>query len=86
MLWDKIIHNAWSSAEPGIFNGDIAADRCSCKHITRNVFCNPCSEYTHIPYTSCNLSSFNVASFVKDGEFNWKEFEGAVGDAVIYMN
>ena len=86
MLWDKIIHNAWSSAEPGIFNGDIAADRCSCKHITRNVFCNPCSEYTHIPYTSCNLSSFNVASFVKNGEFNWVEFESAVEDAVVYMN
>jgi ribonucleotide reductase alpha subunit len=214
MLWDKIIHNAWSSAEPGIFNGDIAADRCSCKHITRNVFCNPCcfassipvmvktdcgdieikevtanhkvwagddwkttsgyfsagisdvykvifdtgynpiyitmnhklmtssgkmkmlsqlkvgdtiksmfrdpeimsiekysteevgcitvpetgnfmlsagiysgnSEYTHIPYTSCNLSSFNVASFVKGGEFDWSEFESAVEDAVVYMN
>ncbi len=42
MLWDKIIHNSWKSAEPGIFNGDIAIDRCSCKHISHNVFCNPC--------------------------------------------
>lgn len=42
MLWDKIIHNAWLSAEPGIFNSSISADRCTCKHITRNVFCNPC--------------------------------------------
>ena len=42
MLWDRLIHNAWTRAEPGIFNEDISADRCSCKHITRNVFCNPC--------------------------------------------
>lgn len=46
MLWDKIIHNAWNRAEPGIFNEDVSADRCSCKHITRNVFCNPCCHAT----------------------------------------
>ena len=87
MLWDKIIHNAWSKAEPGIFNGDIAVDRCTCKHITRNVFCNPCSEYVHIPYTSCNLSSFNVASFILDNkEFDWVGFSDAVEEAVVYMN
>lgn len=90
MLWDKIIHNAWNKAEPGIFNGDIAADRCSCKHITRNIFCNPCSEYVHIPYTSCNLASFNVSSFVIDTNevcgFDWKAFEIAIEESVVYMN
>jgi ribonucleotide reductase alpha subunit len=86
MLWDKIIHNAWKRAEPGIFNGEIAADRCTCKHITRNIFSNPCSEYVHIPYTSCNLASFNLHKFIKDNEFDWKSFEVAVDESVVYMN
>lgn len=86
MVWDKIIHNAWKRAEPGIFNGEIAADRCTCKHITRNIFSNPCSEYVHIPYTSCNLASFNLYKFVKNKEFDWESFEAAVDESIVYMN
>lgn len=86
MLWDKIIHNAWNRAEPGIFNEDISADRCSCKHITRNVFCNPCSEYNHISYTSCNLGSINISRFVKGKKMDWKALEKLVEKTVIYLN
>lgn len=86
MLWDKIIHNAWAFAEPGIFNSDISADRCSCKHITRNVFCNPCSEYVHIPYTSCNLASINISHFVKDGVMDWVALEKMARMATVYLN
>ena len=86
-LWEKIIHNAWKSAEPGIFNGDIAADRCSCKQITRDVFCNPCSEYVHIPYTSCNLGSINLTHFITDkSEIDWSKLETAIEHATVYLN
>jgi ribonucleoside-diphosphate reductase alpha chain len=86
MLWDKIIHNAWASAEPGIFNGDLSADRCTCKHITRNVFCNPCSEYVHLPYTSCNLASINISHFVEKGKMDWDALAEMVGMGVVYLN
>ncbi len=87
MLWDKIIHNAWKSAEPGIFNGDIAADRCTCKHITDQVFSNPCQEYTHIPYTSCNLGSINLSLFLdKDNKFDWELFRESICNATVYLN
>lgn len=86
MLWDKMIHNAWMMAEPGIFNSDIAADRCTCKHITRNVFCNPCSEYVHIPYTSCNLASINMAHFAKAGKFYWAFLGELARLATDYLN
>ena len=87
MLWDKIINNAWKSAEPGIFNGDIAAERCTCKHITREVYSNPCSEYVHIPFTSCNLASLNLFKFVfPNGKFDWIEFGHAVEEATVYLN
>ena len=87
MLWEKIIHNAWLRAEPGIFNGDIAIDRCTCKHITTEVYSNPCSEYVHIPYTSCNLGSINLSLFLDDSKkVDWKRLETVIGEATIYLN
>ena len=41
-IWDLIIDCAWNSAEPGIFHTDTASNQCTCKHIDRNVFSNPC--------------------------------------------
>ena len=66
MLWDKIIHNAWLSAEPGIFNSSISADRCTCKHITRNVFCNPCLVGNTIIEISTSKNGINPQSIELD--------------------
>lgn len=41
-LWDKIIESAWTSAEPGIFNSDIAFDRFSVKNLSGEILGNPC--------------------------------------------
>jgi ribonucleoside-diphosphate reductase alpha chain len=41
-LWDKIIDLSWKSAEPGIFNSDIAFKRCSVTNVSKDVICNPC--------------------------------------------
>jgi len=88
MLWDKIIHNAWDFAEPGIFNGELAVERCTCKHITDEVYSNPCSEYVHIPYTSCNLGSINLSHLVDldKKDINWKRLETITEEATIYLN
>ena len=88
MLWDKIIHNAWDFAEPGIFNGEIALDRCTCKHISTEVYSNPCAEYVHIPYTSCNLGSINLSQVVDvdNKTVNWKKLETITEEATVYLN
>lgn len=86
-LWDFIVERAWAKAEPGIFNGDIASERCTCKHINPNVNSNPCSEFTHIPYTSCNLGSVNLTKFInKEGVFDWDRFNEVVRTVVRFMN
>jgi ribonucleoside-diphosphate reductase alpha chain len=41
-LWDIIIDRAWSTAEPGIFNSDIAFRQCSVTNVDKNVLSNPC--------------------------------------------
>jgi len=86
-LWEIIIESAWKCAEPGIFNGDIAADRCTCKHISRNIGGNPCAEYTHLPLTSCNLGSLNLVKFVrKDKTFDWDKFEKIIEKSTLFLN
>ena len=68
MLWEKIIHNAWKSAEPGIFNGDIAADRCSCKHITRNVYSNPCLTGDTLVYVADGRGNVPIKTLADEGK------------------
>jgi ribonucleotide reductase alpha subunit len=40
-LWNEICTYAHDNAEPGIFNGDIAYDRCSVTNLSDTVLCNP---------------------------------------------
>lgn len=85
-LWDEIIEFAWRCAEPGIFNYDIAWDRCSVKNVDNTVLGNPCFEFVNIPYASCNLGSINLSKFVENGKFNWIALEKQIKRAVIFLN
>lgn len=79
MLWDKIIENAWSFAEPGIINSDFINERVTVNHIDNKSLTNPCSEFvTTVPYSPCNLGSIDVSKFfVNDGDFSFpfKQFD-----------
>ena len=41
-IWDMIIDSAYNVAEPGIFNKDIAYNRCTVTNVNKNVLMNPC--------------------------------------------
>jgi len=68
-LWDKIIHNAWASAEPGILFWDTVTREsipdCYADLGFRTVSTNPCGEIPLCPYDSCRLLAINLFSFVK---------------------
>ncbi len=83
MLWDKIIHNAWKSAEPGILFWDTIIDEsipdCYSDLGFETVSTNPCGEIPLCPYDSCRLLAINLYSYVdnpftKDAEFNFDLF------------
>lgn len=42
MLWEKIIEQAWSVAEPGIINEDFIKDRSTLIHVDNKALTNPC--------------------------------------------
>ncbi|MBN2616457.1 MAG: adenosylcobalamin-dependent ribonucleoside-diphosphate reductase [Bacteroidales bacterium] len=69
-LWDKIIHNAWSSAEPGVLFWDTvireSVPDCYADKGFRTVSTNPCGEIPLCPYDSCRLLAINLYSYVEN--------------------
>ena len=69
-LWDKIIHNAWKSAEPGVLFWDTilkeSVPDCYADEGFRTVSTNPCGEIPLCPYDSCRLLAINLYSHVID--------------------
>jgi ribonucleoside-diphosphate reductase alpha chain len=69
-LWNKVIHNAWASAEPGVLFWDTiiresVADSYADQGF-KTVSTNPCGEIPLCPYDSCRLMAMNLYSYVKD--------------------
>lgn len=82
-IWDKIIYNAWKSAEPGVLFWDTiikesVAD-CYADLGYETVSTNPCGEIPLCPYDSCRLLAINLYSYVeepftKKAYFNFDKF------------
>lgn len=78
-LWNKIIHNAWQSAEPGVLFWDTViresvADAYSSFGF-KTVSTNPCGEIPLCPYDSCRLLAINLYSYVKNPFTDKAEFD-----------
>jgi len=69
-LWDKIVYNAWKSAEPGILFWDTiireSVPDCYADLGYKTVSTNPCGEIPLCPYDSCRLIALNLYSYVND--------------------
>ncbi|MDP4209483.1 MAG: adenosylcobalamin-dependent ribonucleoside-diphosphate reductase [Bacteroidota bacterium] len=83
-LWNKIIHNAWKSAEPGILFWDTIINESVpdsyAKFGYRTVSTNPCGEIPLCPYDSCRLIAINLYSYVENpftpqAKFNFDLFK-----------
>ena len=68
ILWKKIVHNAWKSAEPGVLFWDTiireSVPDCYADLGYRTVSTNPCGEIPLCPYDSCRLLAINLYSYV----------------------
>lgn len=82
-VWDKIIHNAWKSAEPGILFWDTVINESIPDSYAdlgfRTVSTNPCGEIPLCPYDSCRLLAVNLYSYVdnpftENATFNYEKF------------
>ncbi|MDD7225585.1 MAG: adenosylcobalamin-dependent ribonucleoside-diphosphate reductase [Prevotella sp.] len=94
-LWEKIVHNAWKSAEPGVLFWDTILKEsipdCYADLGFRTVSTNPCGEIPLCPYDSCRLLSINLDSYVvkpftKDAYFDYDLFKKHVAAAQRIMD
>lgn len=83
-LWEKIVHNAWKSAEPGVLFWDtITRESLPDRYADlgfQTVSTNPCGEIPLCPYDSCRLLSINLFAYVenpftKDARFDFEKFK-----------
>ena len=69
-LWDKIIHNAWQSAEPGVLFWDTITREsipdCYADLGFKTLSTNPCGEIPLCAYDSCRLLAMNLYSYVEN--------------------
>ncbi|MGM0496668.1 MAG: adenosylcobalamin-dependent ribonucleoside-diphosphate reductase [Bacteroidota bacterium] len=94
-LWEKIVHNAWKSAEPGILFWDTVIDESVADSYAdkgyRTVSTNPCGEIPLCPYDSCRLLAINLFNYVEqpfkeDAKFNFEKFKKHVQYAQRIMD
>jgi ribonucleoside-diphosphate reductase alpha chain len=62
-LWDSIGRAAWESADPGLHYNTTMNEWHTCPAGGRIRASNPCSEYTFLDDTACNLASINLLPF-----------------------
>ena len=94
-LWNKIIHNAWKSAEPGVLFWDTiireSVPDCYADQGFTTVSTNPCGEIPLCPYDSCRLLALNLYSYVddpftKEAKFNFDKFKTHINKAMRMMD
>jgi len=94
-LWEKIINNAWKSAEPGVLFWDTitsesVADSYHDKGF-QTVSTNPCGEIPLCPYDSCRLLAVNLYNYVEnpftpEAKFNFELFKDHAAHAQRIMD
>ena len=93
-IWNKIIHNAWNTAEPGILFYDRCREYTPCYSYKDDGFdmvaTNPCSEIP-LNQDTCRLGAINLNSFVKnefkkDAFFDFTLFKDIVEKSVRAMD
>ena len=94
-IWNKIVHNAWKSAEPGILFWDTITKEsvpdCYADLGFETVSTNPCGEIPLCPYDSCRLLAVNLYSYVENpftnkAKFNFELFKKHIAFAQRMMD
>lgn len=92
---EKIVHNAWRSAEPGILFWDTiqreSIPDCYADLGFKTVSTNPCGEIPLCPYDSCRLLAINLYAYVKnpftsEATFDFELFKRHVQLAQRFMD
>jgi len=82
-LFRQISQATWECGDPGMQFDDTINAWHTCPAAGPQVATNPCSEYTWINDSACNLASLNLMSFLKGREFDRESFRRAVAVMIV---
>ena len=94
-IWNKIIHNAWRTAEPGVLFWDAvireSVPDCYADLGFKTTSTNPCGEIPLCNDDSCRLLAINLYGYVKnpftnEAYFDWELYESDIQIAMRYMD
>lgn len=86
-VWQRIVANAWQTAEPGIafidrINRDNPVKSLGLIHSS-----NPCGEYWQVDYNSCNLGSLNLTQFLRSNRsIDWARLARTARTAARFLD
>ena len=86
-LWNKIVKNAYNTAEPGVINMELAENESNLHYLERLSICNPCGEVIMTPHESCDLGHLVLPRFVRGTtQVNWELLGETIRTGVRFLD
>lgn len=86
LLWDKIVTNAYNSAEPGFLNWELVENESNIAHIEKLVTTNPCGEIALSAYDCCCLGHIVLPRFVSASGIDYAALGNSIRTAVRFLD
>lgn len=85
-LWDKIVKNAYESAEPGFLNWENVLEQSNIYYIEELITTNPCGEIALSSYDCCCLGHIVLSRFVVGDDLDWHGMANAIRLGVRFLD
>lgn len=85
-LWDKIVKNAYNSAEPGFLNWELVENESNIGYIEQLVTTNPCGEIALSAYDCCCLGHLVLPRFIIGSEVDYASLGNTIRTAIRFLD
>lgn len=85
-IWNKIVQNAYNSAEPGFLNWELVEKESNISYVENLVTTNPCGEIALSSYDCCCLGHVVLHRFVDNQRFDWHKLGNVVRMGVRFLD
>jgi ribonucleoside-diphosphate reductase alpha chain len=85
-LWDKIVTNAYNSAEPGFLNWELVSNESNIYYIEDLVTTNPCGEIALSAFDCCCLGHLVLPRFISENQIDYALLGNTIRTAVRFLD
>jgi ribonucleoside-diphosphate reductase alpha chain len=85
-LWERIVTNAYNSAEPGLLNWELIENESNISYIEPLVTTNPCGEIALSSYDCCCLGHLVLSRFVNKDHIDYAMLGDTIRSAIRFLD